>query len=253
MENELEKRRYQTQKMDALERLAGGIAHDLNNILGVIEGYAVFILKAMSAGDPVRPDVEEILRAEQRAAALTKQLAMFSCGKGVRTAIIDVNEFIAKLVSNVKRLIGEDVVLEIFAAPDLRPFPADACRLEQALINLLVNSGDAMSGGGRIKVSIENADLGRSMPKCPRPVEPGTQFVRISVSDPGAGMSADTLGRLFEPYFTTKPKGKGKGLGLAAVYGIVNRHNGWLEVWSEQGTGSVFTIYLPGVAAVRSV
>jgi len=253
MENELEKRRYQAQKMAALERLAGGISHDLNNILGVIEGYAAFILKAMSAGDPVRPDIEEILRAEQRAVALTKQLAMFSCGKGVRTEIIDVNGFIAELSSKIKRLIGADVALEIFAAPDLKPFQADACRLEQALINLLVNARDAMSGGGRIKVSIENADLGRAMSKCPQPVESGRRFIRISVSDPGAGMSADTLGRLFEPYFTTKPKGKGKGLGLAEVYGIVNRHNGWLEVWSEQGTGSVFTIYLPGGAAGRSV
>lgn len=243
--NELEGWCCQTRKMDAIGRLAGGIAHDFNNILGAIEGYATLILNGMAADDPVRPDIEEIRKAEQRAAALTKQLMTFSRKRSVQKMTLDLNGFIAELERTAKRLIGGGITLEVSAAPDLRPVQADAGQLEQALINLLANARDAMSGSGLVKVAAMNSDLPAAARKCPEPVEPERQFVKISIGDSGAGMDGDTLSHLFEPFFTTKPRGKGTGLGLPMVYGIVKQHNGWIDVQSEEGKGSVFTIYLP--------
>lgn len=248
-EKELESRFFQIRKMEAVGRLASGIAHDFNNILGAIEGYATLILNGMAADDPARPDIEEIRKAEQRAAALTKQLMAFSRKHSARKKTIELNGLIAELEKMAKRLIGENLTLEVSAAPDLRPVQADAGQLEQALINLLVNARDAMPGGGVVKVTARNADLSDAERKCPEPVEPGRQFIKVSVEDSGAGMDRNTLSRLFEPFFTTKPKGKGTGLGLSTVYGIVKQHNGWLDVSSEEGAGSVFTIYLPQAPA----
>jgi len=247
MEND-EMERCRAHKLAALGRLASGMAHDLNNILGVIEGYAAFVLKAMPADDPVRADVEEMLKAEQRAAALTKELMLFSGKSGSHKTEINMSEFTAELVKKASGLIVGDVAVEIRVAPDLMPVPVDAAQLERALLALLVNARDAMPGGGEVKVDIGNAEPAGGARKCPRPAEAGDRFVKIRVSDTGAGMSADTLDHMFEPFFTTKPKGKGKGLGLAIVHGIVSRHNGWVEVGSEEGKGSVFTIYLPAAS-----
>jgi hypothetical protein len=229
MENE-ERRRFQAQKMEALGRLASGIAHDINNILGAIEGYATLVLKEMPTNDPARPDIEEIRKAEQRAAELTRQLLTFSRSTTGQKSSINLSEIVAEAAKKIKPQIGENIFIEISTAPDLKPAHADPGQLEQALGNLMLNARDAMPGGGQIKITAGNADLAGAAPKCPRPVEPGRQFVKISVGDRGTGMSADILNHLFEPFFTTKPKGKGKGLGLPIVYGIVNQHNGWIEV-----------------------
>ena len=246
---ELEKRFFQAQKMEAIGRLAGGIAHDFNNILSAIEGYSTLILKSMPATDPARPDIEEIRKAEQRGAALTKQLMTFSRRTTNNKRAVNLNELTRDLENMAKRLIGEDVALEVTASPDLKPVQANPGQLEQVLMNLLVNARDAMPKGGHIKVNIANADLTKTAPRCPAPAGAGQEFIRISVTDSGSGMSADTLNRLFEPFFTTKPRGKGTGLGLSTVYSIVKQHNGWIDVQSEEGKGSVFTIYLPRAAA----
>ncbi|HBW23071.1 MAG: hypothetical protein A2X28_04605 [Elusimicrobia bacterium GWA2_56_46] len=246
---ELEKRFFQAQKMEAIGRLAGGIAHDFNNILSAIEGYSTLILKNMPETDPARPDIEEIRKAEQRGAALTKQLMTFSRRTTSNKKAVNLNELTRDLEKMAKRLLGDNVALEVAASPDLKPVQANPGQLEQVLMNLLVNARDAMPGGGRIKVNIANADLTKTAPRCPSPAEPGQEFILISVADSGSGMSADTLNRLFEPFFTTKPKGKGTGLGLSTVYSIVKQHNGWIDVQSEEGKGSVFNIYLPRAAA----
>jgi signal transduction histidine kinase len=239
-------------KMAALGRLAGCLAHDLNNILGAIEGYSTLILKDLPPGDPLRPDIEEIHKAEQRAAALTKQLVIFSRAPGVQKTTVDLNKLISGLEKTVKSVIGETITLEISAAPDLRPVRADAGQLEQMFINLLMNSRDAMPGGGAVKITTANTDFSDSTRRSPQPVGMERQFVKITVGDSGSGMNSATLDRLFEPFFTTKTKGNGKGLGLSAVYGIVNQHNGWITAHSEEGKGSLFTIYLPQASAAAA-
>lgn len=249
MDNELELR-CRARKLEALGRLSGTLSHDLNNILGAIEGYATLLLKAMPPDDTSRPDIEEILKAERRAAELTKQLLIFSRGEGGRVAPVRLEELLASLVKKAQPLAGDGVVIEVACAPGLKPAHAEAAQLEKALLNLVLNAKDAMPNGGRIRLTAGNAELGGAAPKCPRPAGHGTGFVFVSVADSGVGMTPETMDRLFEPLFTTKPKGKGTGLCLSAVYGIVTKHNGWIEVASEQGKGSVFTVFLPQAPAV---
>lgn len=239
----------QAQKMEVVGHLASGIVHDFNNILGAIEGYASLILKDLAVDDPIRPDIEEIRKAERRAVALTKQLMLFSRKQSVQKTTVELNGLIAELKEMAKRLIGENITLEVSSAPDLKPVLADAGLLEQVLINLLVNARDAMPGGGLLKVTTVNADLSGAACKCPEPVESGRQFVKISVADSGTGMDKNILDHLFEPFFTTKPKGTGTGLGLSIVYGIIKQHNGWIDVHSEEEKGSIFTVYLPQAPA----
>ncbi|MEK7679933.1 MAG: ATP-binding protein, partial [Deltaproteobacteria bacterium] len=203
------------------------------------------ILKGMATDDPIRPDIEEILKAERRAVALIKQLMLFSRKQSVQKTTVALNGLITELKEMAKRLIGENITLEVSSVPDLKPVLADAGQLEQVLINLLVNARDAMPNGGLLKLTAVNVDLSGAACKCPEPVEPGRQFVKISVADSGTGMDRNTLDHLFEPFFTTKPKGTGTGLGLSIVYGIVKQHNGWIDAHSEVGKGSVFTVYLP--------
>jgi two-component system, cell cycle sensor histidine kinase and response regulator CckA len=248
MDNELEQR-CRARKLEALGRLAGSLSHDLNNILGAIEGYATLLLNAMPKDDPARPDIEEIHKAERRAAELTRQLLVFSRGGGGRMTAVRLDELMAGLAKKAQPLVGDGIVIELSCAPDLKPAQAEAAQLEQALLDMVLNARDAMPEGGRIRLTARNADLGGAAPKCPRPVDPGTGFACISVSDSGVGMTPETMDRLFEPLFTTKPKGKGTGLCLSAAYGIVTKHNGWMEVDSEPGKGSVFTVYLPQVPA----
>lgn len=252
MDNELEQR-CRARKLEALGRLSGTLAHDLNNILGAIEGYATLMLRGIPQEDPSRPDIEEILKAERRAAELTRQLLVFSRGGGGHLTAVNLEELLANLVNKAQPLVGDGIALEILCAPDLKPAQGEAAQLEQALLNLVLNARDAMPQGGRIRLTAGNADLGGAAPKCPRSADSGTGFVTVSVADTGTGMTPETMDRLFEPLFTTKPKGKGTGLGLSAVYGIIIRHNGWTEVTSEPGKGSVFTIYLPqGQAVARA-
>ncbi|MFA6433870.1 MAG: response regulator [Elusimicrobiales bacterium] len=240
---ELERRACRTGKMEALGRMAGIIAHDFNNILGAIEGYATLLLKALPSGDPARSDIEEIRKSEQRGAALTKQLIAFSRGRVLRKAPVELT---ALLSDTAKRLSGEGLTVEVRAAPDLKPIWGDAEQLEQAFINLLANARDAMPGGGRIEISAANAVVSGARNNCPEPAKTGGEFIMFSVTDSGAGVPESAFDRLFEPFFTTKAKGKGAGLGLSTVYGIVRQHNGWIEASGrKEGTGAVFTVYLP--------
>lgn len=241
----------QSQKMEAVGRLAGGIAHDFNNILGAIEGYATLTLNALKDEDPIRPDIEEIRKAVARAAALTRQLLVFSRKTALQKKICSAGAIIENLQSMVKRIIGEDIRLEIELQPELPQMMADASQIEQLLVNLLVNARDAMPGGGDIKLRALARTLERQEIKSPAVPETGGDFIVISVKDGGLGMSRETLEHIFEPFFTTKEKGKGTGLGLATVYGVVKQHNGWIEVASSPGQGAEFTVYLPACPGVE--
>ncbi len=235
----------QAQKMEAVGRLAGGIAHDFNNILGAIEGYATLTLNALKEEDPIRPDIEEIRRAVARAAALTRQLLIFSQKNALQKKICSAGAIIENLQSMVKRIIGEDIKLELQLQVDLPQMKADGSQIEQLLVNLLVNARDAMPGGGTITLRAQAKNLDLQEIKSPTAPESGCQFIVISVKDGGQGMSPETMEHIFEPFFTTKEKGKGTGLGLATVYGVVKQHNGWIEVKSFPGQGAEFTVYLP--------
>ncbi len=241
----LEAQFRQAQKMEAVGRLAGGIAHDFNNILGAIEGYATLTLNSLKEEDPMKPDIEEIRKAVARAAALTRQLLVFSRKNALQKKVCSPAAIIENLQSMVKRIIGEDIKLELELQPALPAMKADASQIEQLLVNLLVNARDAMPGGGRIKLRAQAKILERHQIKSPVPAESGGEFIVISVKDEGQGMSPETLEHIFEPFFTTKEKGKGTGLGLATVYGVAKQHNGWLEVASSPGRGSEFVVYLP--------
>ena len=241
----LEAQFRQSQKMEAVGRLAGGIAHDFNNILGAIEGYATLTLNSLKEEDPIKPDIEEIRKAVARAAALTRQLLVFSRKNALQKKICSAGAIIENLQSMVKRIIGENIKLELELEPALPMLKADASQIEQLLVNLLVNARDAMPNGGLIKLRAQAKRLEHQEIKSPVPAECGGEFIVISLKDEGQGMGPEVLEHIFEPFFTTKEKGKGTGLGLATVYGIAKQHNGWLEVASSPGQGAEFLIYLP--------
>lgn len=241
----LEAQFRQAQKMEAVGRLAGGIAHDFNNILGAVEGYATLTLNSLKQDDPIRPDIEEIRKAVARAAALTRQLLIFSRKNALQKKICTAGDIIVNLQSMLKRIIGENIKLELELQPALPAMKADAPQIEQLLVNLLVNARDAMPGGGRIKLGAHAKTLERHEIKSPSVPETRGEFIILSVKDEGQGMSPETLEHIFEPFFTTKEKGKGTGLGLATVYGVVKQHNGWLEVTSAPGHGAEFKVFLP--------
>ncbi|MBI2384467.1 MAG: response regulator [Elusimicrobia bacterium] len=227
----------QSQKMEAVGRLAGGIAHDFNNILTAIKGYSVFLRESAKADDAMRQDAEEIEKAADRAAALTHQLLAFSRKQVLKPEILDVNETIVEIESMMRRLIREDIELVTRLESGLGRIMADPGQVSQVFMNLIVNARDAMPGGGRIV--IETGDV----PADDSPL--GARAVMISVSDGGIGMEAETLARAFEPFFTTKEKGKGTGLGLSTVYGIVSQSGGHIAVDSALGRGTRFRIHFP--------
>ncbi|NLH50894.1 MAG: PAS domain S-box protein [Myxococcales bacterium] len=243
---QLEEQLRQSQKMEAVGRLAGGIAHDFNNILTGILGYADLMLASVGDGNPLRGDIQEIKRAGGRAADLTRQLLAFSRKQMICPVVLNVNEVIAHSQNMLGRIIGEDIALRVTAAPDLRPIKADAGQLEQVLVNLAVNSRDAMPAGGELLVETANVEFGTMYLRL-HPEVADRPYVMLAVSDTGCGMDAEVKSHLFEPFFTTKPKDKGTGLGLATVYGIVTQNNGFLHVYSEVGIGTTIKIYLPCV------
>jgi hypothetical protein len=240
----LEEQLRQAQKMEAVGRLAGGVAHDFNNLLTAISGYAGLLRGEFDAGDARIAEVDEILLAGSRAAGLTRQLLAFSRRQVLQPRILNLNESIDELRSMLVRLIGEDVELQIRLGPDLGLVRADPGQLTQVLMNLAVNARDAMPHGGRLTLETANVELDERFARAHEGVRPGPH-VKLAVSDTGAGMELETVAHLFEPFFTTKDPGKGTGLGLATVYGIVRQSEGSIDVRTEPGRGSTFTICLP--------
>ena len=243
LENELR----QAQKLESIGRLAGGVAHDFNNILTVIIGYTDFFLAELNPSDPLRSYAEEIKIAGERAASLTTQLLAFSRKQVIAPKVLDVNTSIRESERILHRLIGEDVNLTTTLDPLLGQVMADPEQLHQVMMNLVVNARDAMLEGGTVNICTLNIDIGDDAFIHPS-AKPGS-YVMITVTDCGMGMDEQTREQVFEPFFTTKERGKGTGLGLATVYGIVRQSNGWIEVSSELGVGTSFKVYLPRIAA----
>ncbi len=232
------------QKMESVGRLAGGVAHDFNNKIQVILGYTSLALGQTDAGSPVHRWLEEVHKAAQQSADLTRQLLAFARKQTIRLQVLDLNETVSGMLKMLKRIVGEDIELQWLSGSGLWSVNMDPAQIDQILVNLVVNSRDAISGTGTITLKTENVSLDASAVA----VEPGASpgdYVLLTVSDTGCGMSQETLKSIFEPYFTTKELGKGTGLGLATVYGIVRQNQGFLNVQSEPGKGTVFRIYLP--------
>jgi two-component system cell cycle sensor histidine kinase/response regulator CckA len=247
----LEEQLVQAQKMEAVGRLAGGIAHDFNNVLAVIQGFAWISHSSLPAADPMREDLDQVLRAVDRASALTRQLLAFSRKQVFRLQIIDVNALVVEVRKMLARVIGEDVELQTRLGPDAGRVRADTGQMEQVLLNLAVNARDAMPRGGVLTVETAHVSLDEEHAQHRLEV-PAGDYVMIAVSDTGVGMDRATLDHIFEPFFTTKEKGRGTGLGLSTAYGIVKQSGGDLAVESRPGAGSTFRIYLPRTAAQRS-
>jgi len=234
----------QAQKMEAIGRLAGGVAHDFNNILTVIRGYGELLLEEIEPNDRRRADAEEILKAADRAANLTRQLLAFSRRQIVTPRVLALDRIVRDTEQMLRRLIGEDIELTTTIAGDIGPVRADAGQIEQVLLNLAVNARDAMPQGGTIRIEISNVSLDDPAEGQHLPLRSGA-YVRLSVVDTGCGMSPETVAHIFEPFFTTKKEGQGTGLGLAMVYGIVEQAGGAIDIDTEVGRGTTFHVYFP--------
>jgi two-component system, cell cycle sensor histidine kinase and response regulator CckA len=243
---DLEDQLRQAQKMEAVGMLAGGVAHDFNNLLTIINGYSQLILNHLGPGDANRQFVEQIMKAGERAAALTRQLLAFSRRQVLQPKVLDLNRLVTGLSIMLQRLIGEDVDLRLELGPDLGRVSADPSQIEQVLMNLVVNARDAMPQGGAVTIETANVTLDGLYAGRHIAVKPGA-YVLLAVSDNGSGMDAGTQARLFEPFFTTKGAGRGTGLGLSTVFGIVKQSGGSVEVVSQPGQGSSFKVYLPRI------
>jgi PAS domain S-box-containing protein len=249
---QLEEQLRQAQKMEAVGMLAGGVAHDFNNLLTIITGYSQLILNNISLEDPNRHSVEQIMKAGERAAALTKQLLAFSRRQVLQPKVLDLNKLVSSLATMLQRLIGEDIDLRLVLPPELGRVSADPGQVEQVLMNLVVNARDAMPKGGILTVETANKRLDENYAGRHIAVKPG-DYILLAVSDTGAGMDQATQSRLFEPFFTTKGSGKGTGLGLSTVFGIVKQSGGSVEVYSETGRGTSVKVYLPRIDQPVSV
>jgi signal transduction histidine kinase/ActR/RegA family two-component response regulator len=234
----------QSQKMEAVGVLAGGIAHDFRNLLMVILGYSDLISGSTPEGDSLHDAAEEITRAANSASTMTRQLLAFSRKELVQPRVINLNTTLSEMEKMLERLIGEDIELATILRPDLWPVKADPGQIEQVVMNLAVNSRDAMPNGGKLIIETDNVELDQMYEQVGANFQPGS-YAMLAVSDSGCGIDKETVSRIFEPFFTTKEVGKGTGLGLATVYGIVKQSGGQIYVYSEPELGSTFKIYLP--------
>jgi len=243
-EKELEHQLIQAQKMDSIGRLAGGVAHDFNNMLSVIIGHTELAMTRVSPDQPLFSNLKQIRTAAEHSAGLTRQLLTFARKQAIEPIIIDFNKNIDKMLKMMKHFIGKDIKIAWMPAFGLWPIKFDPVQIDQILANLSVNARDAISGTGKITIKTENAILDETYCADNKGIAPG-EYVMLSVSDNGSGMEKDIIDNIFEPFFTTKGMMKGTGLGLSTVYGIVKQNNGFIDVSSELGKGSTFKIYIP--------
>jgi two-component system cell cycle sensor histidine kinase/response regulator CckA len=247
-QRQLEQQLRHSQRLEAVGRLAGGVAHDFNNLLSVIIGFGDLALQQIEKASPLRSDIEEIRKAADGAARLTRQLLQFSRRQILRPQALDLNALISNLSNMLRRLIGEDIDLHLTLQPGLGAVKADPGLIEQVIMNLSVNSRDAMPNGGRLVIETADVEIEQPAPDMPPGIKPG-RYVTLAVHDTGVGMNRNVQEHLFEPFFTTKEAGKGTGLGLSTVYGIVKQNGGDIWFRSEPGRGTTFTIYWPRMQA----
>lgn len=240
----LEDQLRQAQKMESIGRLAGGIAHDFNNILTTILGYSELVLMEMADNDPFREEIEVIRSAGEKAAGLTRQLLAFSRKQVMDKKPVSINKIIQEISKLLGKMIGEDIIITTVMEAVPGVVDADQGQIEQVLMNLIVNARDAMPCGGRLIIETQNVTFDQEYVKAHPEVEAG-EYVMMSVTDFGEGISRDAIEHIFDPFFTTKEQGKGTGLGLSTVYGIIKQHNGHIYAYSEIGRGTTFKIYFP--------
>ena len=241
---QLEQQLRQAQKMEAIGRLAGGVAHDFKNMLTIISLYAGLVANALPADDPRRGDAEEVVQAAGRAVTMLRQLLTLGRRQDTRPALVEPAEIVGEIAPMLRRLLGSTVELRIDGAAGTGPVMIDPAQLEEVLVNLVTNAREAMPAGGRLTIEMRDEDLDAAYARSHPGVEPGA-YVRLAVGDTGAGMDPATLEHIFEPFYTTRPVGQGTGLGLSSVYGIVGQAGGHIDVRSAPGEGSTFTIFLP--------
>ncbi len=248
----LQEKLNQSQKMESVGRLAGGVAHDFNNMLGVILGHAELLLQNVSEADKSRRSLEEIEKAARRSAGLVSQLLAFARKQTIAPRVLDLNDTVSGMLNMLQRLIGENIDLTWIPGTGLWPVSMDPSQVDQVLANLCVNARDAIKGVGQLTIETANREFNREFCQSHDAYLPG-QFIMLAVSDDGCGMDTRTIANLFEPFFTTKEIGRGTGLGLATVYGIVSQNNGFIIVESEPGRGSTFRVFIPRYAGSPAV
>jgi PAS domain S-box-containing protein len=240
----LQNQLLQSQKLESIGRLAGGVAHDFNNMLSVINGHAEMALEQLSRSDPLYEDLWNILNAGRRSATLTRQLLAFARQQPIQPRVVNINKIVSSMLKLLSRLIGEDIQLEWTPEPRLWLVRVDPAQIDQVLANLAVNARDAIGGVGKVSLSTSNQALSKTDCATMAGSAPG-RYVRLSITDSGCGMDKQTIEHIFEPFFTTKKVGEGTGLGLSTVYGVVKQNQGFVSVYSEPGKGATFHIYLP--------